>query len=323
MNYTHLTFEQRYHIDLARRRNLSARVIALKIGVHPSTVYRELRRGCEVDGLYRALAADERARIRSRSSAANHPTKPAALWELIGQWIAEQHAPDQAAGRLARVGVDIPVSVAAIYAFIRRDERTRGDLHSQLRRAYKRRLCRSRAGGMPQNRPSIRHRPRIIHLRLGPGHWELDTMRGSHGDGRCVLVAVERFSRKVCLAVLTEPTAEETARALVQMLSGHTVHSMTFDNGSEFAQYAKACAQLNAQAYFAEPGRPQQRGTCENTIGLIRQYLPKYTSLAKLTEEKLQWIEHQLDHRPRKCLGYLTPHEVLFNLKPTPVALRT
>lgn len=323
MNYTHLTYGQRYHIDRGRRMNLPVRAIALKIGVHPSTVYREIKRGCDADGLYRAVPADERARMRGRSSAANHPTKPAALWELISQWLAEQHSPDQVAGRLARVGIDISVSVAAIYAFIRRDERAQGDLHTQLRRADKRRLCRSRAGGMPQNRPSIRHRPPIIHQRLEPGHWELDTMRGSHGDGRCVLVAVERFSRKTCLAVLTEPRAEQTARVLVQMLSSHTVHSMTFDNGVEFAQYAKACAQLHAQAYFAEPGRPQQRGTCENTIGLIRQYLPKFTSLAKLAQEKLSWIEHQLDHRPRKRLGYLTPHEVLFNLKPTPVALRT
>lgn len=323
MDYTHLTYEQRYHIDRGRRMNLPVRAIALKIGVHPSTVYREIKRGCDAGEVYRAVPADERARMRARSSAANHPTKPAALWDLIGQWIAEQHAPDQAAGRLALIGIDIPVSVAASYAFIRRDERTRGNLHTQLRRAYKRRLCRVRAGGMPRNRPSIRHRPLIIHQRLGPGHWEIDTMRGSHGDGRCVLVAVERFSRKVCLAVLSEPTAEETARVLVQMLCDYTVLSMTFDNGSEFAQYAKACEQLQAQAYFAEPGRPQQRGTCENTIGLIRQYLPKYTSLAKLTYDKLQWIEHQLDHRPRKCLGYLTPHEVLFNLKPTPVALRT
>lgn len=213
MNYAHLTFEQRYHIDLGRRRNLSARVIALKLGVHQSTVCRELRRGCEADGFYRAAAAD-------------HPTKPPALWELVSQWLAEQHSPDQAAGRLARVGIDIPVSVAAIYAFIRRDERAQGNLHTQLRRAYKRRLCRSRAGGMPQNRPSIRHRPLNIHQRLEPGHWELDTMRGSRGDGRCVLVAVERLSRKTCLAVLTEPTAEQTARVLVQMLSPHTVHSM-------------------------------------------------------------------------------------------------
>ena len=112
-------------------------------------------------------------------------------------------------------------------------------------------------------------------------------------------------------------------QALHSILSTHKVRSITFDNGSEFADYEDACKELEADPYFAEPARPGQRGTCENTIGLIRQYLPKYQSLARLKGDKLQWIQDRLNHRPRKCLGYLTPHEVLFDLKPTPVALRT
>jgi IS30 family transposase len=323
MNYTHLTYEQRYHIDVGRRRDLSCAVIGRQIGVDRGTVDRELKRGSDPDGRYRAAGADERARARARSSAANHPTKPQGLWQLIAQWIGEQCSPEQAAGRLGKVGLALSVSVPAIYAFVRRDERACGDLYTHLRRAHKRRLCRSPAGGMPRNRPSIRHRPRIIQERHQSGHWEADTMRGSHGHPQCVLAAVERVSRYTRLAVLSEPTAKLTARTLSEVLASFKVRSITFDNGTEFAQYAKACEQLKAQAYFAEPARPQQRGTCENTIGLIRQYLPKYTSLAKLSADTLQWIEHQLNHRPRKCLGFLTPHEVLFNLKPTPVALRT
>jgi len=323
MNYTHLTFGQRYHIDHGRREKLPASVIARKIGVHRSTVYRELQRGQDAHGRYRAAQADERARARSRLSAANHPTKPAALWELISQWIAEQYAPEQTVGRLAPVGIMIPVSVPAIYGFVRRDERAGGDLHTHLRRAHKRRLWRTSTAGMPANRPSIRHRPQIIHERLQRGHWEVDTLRGSRGDPRCVLIAVERVSGYACMAVLPEPTAEQTARVLVQMLAPYQVLSLTFDNGVEFAQYAQACQQLNAQAYFAEPARPQQRGTCENTNGLVRQYLPKFTSLARLTSERLRWIQDRLNNRPRKRHGFLTPREVLFNLKPTPVALRT
>lgn len=117
--------------------------------------------------------------------------------------------------------------------------------------------------------------------------------------------------------------AAHTASALHRILSPHNVLSITFDNGSEFAHYEQACQSLSASPYFAEPARPGQRGTCANTIGLIRQYLPKYQSLARLTTDKLNWIQDRLNHRPRKCLGYLTPYEVLFNLKPTPVALRT
>ena len=324
MYYTHLTFEQRYHIELCRRRDLPVSTIAIKIGVHRSTVYRELRRGCQELGHYHAASADERARARARSSAANHPTKPKQLWDLLGRWIDQQFSPEQAAGRLAQVGISESVSVPAIYAFVQRDGRTQGDLYTQLRRAHKRHACRQFFNaGMPRDRPSIRQRPKHILERLEIGHWEFDTMRGSHQSSKCVLVGVERSSRYVCLSLLPAPTAEITAQTLSATLAPFEVRSITFDNGTEFARYAKACRQLNTQAYFAQPGRPGQRGTCENTIGLIRQYLPKYTSLAKLTQIQLQRIQDKLNHRPRKCLGFLTPHEVLFGLKPTPVALRS
>jgi len=323
MNYTHLTFKQRYHIQADHSKGLPVRVIAWRLGLHRSTVYRELSRGRDPNGYYSAARADHRAQLRRASSAANHPTKPAPLWGLIADWIAQQHSPEEAAGRLSKVGVALSVSVPAIYAFIRRDERARGELYTHLRRARKRALWRSSTGGMPRNRPSIRHRPKIIQSRQQGGHWEADTMRGKISQPRCVLAAVERKSRYTRLAVLTQPTADLTAHALSQALASFKVRSITFDNGTEFARYAKACKSLGAKPYFAEPGRPEQRGTCENTIGLVRQYLPKRTSLERLTEARLQSIQDRLNHRPRKCLGYLTPHEVLFNLKPTPVALRT
>jgi IS30 family transposase len=177
---------------------------------------------------------------------------------------------------------------------------------------------------MPRNRPSIRHRPKHIQLRQQPGHWEADTMLGNHSHPARVLATVERTSRYTQLGLLPQGgKASHTARALHRILTPHEVRSITFDNGSEFALYERACNALGASPYFAEPARPGQRGTCENTIGLIRQYLPKYQSLARLTADKLSWIQDRLNHRPRKCLGYLTPHEVLFDLKPTPVALRT
>jgi len=323
MSYTHLTFEQRYHIELGLRRNQAPAVIARRLGVDRSSVGREIKRGADPDGAYAAVRADERARARARSSATNHPTKPAELWRLIAKWINQEHSPEEAAGRLPRVGIALRVSVPAIYAFVRRDERACGELYTHLRRAHKRDPWRASAGGMPRDRPSIRHRPKIIAQRQQSGHWEADTMRGKLGQPRCVLATVERTSRYTRLALLTEPTAEHTAQVLKKTLASFRVRSITFDNGVEFARYAKACQALKAKAYFAEPARPQQRGTCENTIGLIRQYLPKYTSLAKLSADRLKFIQDRLNHRPRKCIGFLTPHELLFKLKPTPVALRT
>lgn len=149
-------------------------------------------------------------------------------------------------------------------------------------------------------------------------------MLGNHGHPARVLATVERSSRYTQLGLLPQGgKAAPTARVLQSILSPHKVRSITFDNGSEFAHYEGACKALEADPYFAEPARPGQRGTCENTIGLMRQYLPKFQSLARLKNDKAQWTQDRLNHRPRKCLGYLTPHEVLFGLKPTPVALRT
>ena len=325
MNYTHLTYEQRYHIELGWRKGLPHAVIARRIGVDRSTVYRELRRGKKPDSGYRAAGADERARARARSSAANHPVKPAALWHWVSDGLRQDSSPDQIAGRLAQVCPSTSLSVPAIYAFVLRDERAGGELHTHLRYAHKRWPARRHAGtGMPKNRPSIRHRPKHVQSRQQPGHWEADTMVGNRTHPARVLATVERTSRYTQLGLLPRGgKAAHTARVLRRILASHQVRSITFDNGSEFALYQRACNPLEATPYFAEPGRPGQRGTCENTIGLIRQYLPKYRSLAKLTPDKLNWIQDRLNHRPRKCLGYLTPHELLFNLKPTPVALRS
>jgi transposase, IS30 family len=325
MDYTHLTFEQRYHIELGWRKGLAREVIARRIGVNRSTVYRELDRGKDPDGDYCAARADELARARANSSAANHPVKSAALWHWVSGCLRQESSPDQVVGRLAQVCPSASVSAPAIYAFVHRDERAGGELHTYLRYARKRTLRRHHPGtGMPRNRPSIRHRPKHIQSRQQPGHWEADTMLGNHRHPARVLATVERTSRYTQLGLLPQGgKAAHTARVLRRILTSHKVRSITFDNGSEFAHYERACEALGANPYFAEPARPGQRGSCENTIGLIRQYLPKYQSLAKLTADKLNWIQDRLNHRPRKCLGYLTPYEVLFNLKPTPVALRT
>jgi transposase, IS30 family len=325
MNYTHLTFAQRYHIALGLKQGQSVSVVARRIGTHRSTVYRELARGGVRDGSYYAPWADERARARARSSAANHPVKSAALWHWVSSRLRLESSPDQVVGRLAQVCPSATLSAQAIYAFVQREERAGGELHTHLRYARKSALGRCHPGtGMPRNRPSIRHRPKRVQSRQQPGHWEADTMLGNHSHPARVLATVERSSRYTQLGLLLQGgKALQTARALRRILSVHKVRSITFDNGSEFAQYKHACQALGANPYFAEPARPGQRGTCENTIGLIRQYLPKYQSLARLTADKLNWIQDRLNHRPRKCLGYLTPHEVLFGLKPTPVALRT
>jgi len=246
------------------------------------------------------------------------------LWRWVASLLRQRASPDQVAGRLGQVCPGISVSTPAIYAFVRRDERAGGQLYSCLRYARKRlQWRRGISGGMPKQRPSIKQRPKLVWARRQSGHWEADTMLGDKTHPARVLTTVERTSRYTRLALLPDGTADHTSTALQRILAAHQVRSITFDNGVEFANFDQACSALGAKAYFAQPSSPWQRGTCENTIGLIRQYLPKYRSLARLTQAQLTHIQNQLNNRPRRCLGYRTPKEVLLNLRPTPVALRT
>ena len=117
-------------------------------------------------------------------------------------------------------------------------------------------------------------------------------------------------------------TAQDVAQAINRALGGLAAYTLTLDNGSEFAQYAKITRTLGTDVYFADPGRPGQRARNENTNGLIRQYIPKRAKLEQLPIRQIRMIEYRLNHRPRKSLGYKTPHEVFFNLPITPVAIR-
>jgi transposase, IS30 family len=319
MRYLHLTLSIRYQIALGIREGLSVDVIARRVGVHRSTVYREIKRGGSSRG-YDAQTAQRGAQERARRSAANHPTKPAALWREVRLCVRQEYSPDEICGRLACLNLP-SVSVPAIYAHIWRDRAQRGTLHEHLRYAHRRTVWYGRARVLRGDKVSIRKRPRAVQARGELGHWEGDTMMGRLGNMKKLLVLTERKSRLVRIHRPDNACSGPIAQGTIHALKRLPVHSITFDNGNEFSDYKIIEAGLNCQTYFADPGKPWQRGTCENTIGLIRQYIPKGSSGMHLSDRQLQRIADKLNHRPRKCLGYRTPHEVLFNL--TPVALRT
>ncbi len=324
MYYAHLTQSQRYQIEVLNQAKAPVHRIARKLGVHRSTVYRELKRGSRKRQSYVAWCAQEAAERRARRSAANHPSKPDSLWRLIRRLIRHDWSPDEARGYLERFGHAL-ASVPAIYAHLHRHQRHSAALHEHLRYGKRKSLWgRHSSGGMPADRPSIRSRPAHVERRRTPGHWEGDTLMGNPKHSHRLLSLVERSSRYLCLRRpqgdygLSSKVATTTARALRRL----PTRSITFDNGSEFSEYLRIIQALDCKIYFADTHSPWQRGTCENTIGLIRQYIPKGTSGAHLSIAQIQAIEHKLNHRPRKCLGYKTPAEVLLQAEP-PVALRT
>jgi IS30 family transposase len=315
---------ERYQIALGIQAKLSARQIGRKLGRHHATISREIDRGSHDKRGYLAEEAQFAAEWRARRSAANHPTKSQALLRCVRSLIRRDWSPEQVQGYLDRFNQPA-ISIPTIYTQVHSDRACGGVLHEHLRYGRRKHVWGRRgAGSLPAERPSIRSRPVDVQERLTPGHWEADTFVGRQSSSNRGLCLVERHSRFLCLMrpnrgwTLSQKIANTTVTALRRL----TTHSITFDNGSEFAGYKSIAARLKCKVYFADTHSPWQRGTCENTIGLIRQYIPKGTTGAHLTRAQIKAIQDKLNHRPRKCLGFRTPAEVLLHSNP-PVALRT
>lgn len=318
-HFKHLNPTQRYQIASRLAKQQPIRVIAFALGVHRSTIYREMARG-GVGQAYVARMAQQRAWLRRAASAANHPTKPARLWQYVRRQLKRQHSPDQISGRLRCVDGTHwgQVSGQAIYDWLKR---TDSPLIDHLRHAHCRWHRRS-SGGMPLNRPGIASRPDIVAARTRDGDYEGDTIQGNSRK-RCIVTLVDRRSLYTHLSQVLPKQAKPVARVIQQLLAGTGAKTLTLDNGTEFAAYAEMEAVLGINVYFTEPYRPQQRGRNEQQNKLIRQYIGKHVNLDRLTPYQIRRAQLRLNHRPRKTLGYKTPHEVRFHLPPTPVAFRT
>ena len=316
MTFTHINAKRRDQIERLLTANKSVNAIAIAIGVDRSTVYREIKRG-KVNQQYDALTANERSLKRSARSAANHPTKPKEIWPLIRHLLNQEWSPDEISARLALAGSDENWSIShqTIYNWIKR---THSAAHKKLRHFQLAKVWKPARSNYPADRQSIRQRPKEALTRAIAGHWEGDTIRG-RSPHHCLLTLVERKSLYTKISPVLQKRADLVAVAVGQELNGLPALSLTLDNGSEFAHFKH----MGLPVFFADPGRPRQRSRNENTNGLIRQYIPKRMSLKSLSNRQIQHIEDRLNHRPRKTLGYRTPHEVLFNLQPHSVAIRT
>ena len=264
MTYAHLNLAQRYQIQHRLAAVQPVAVISRALGVHRSTVYRELQRGRR-GAPYQAELAQQRARRRRAPSAANHPTKPASLWHEVRRLLRQRWSPEQIAGRRVREGAHA-VSFQAIYTWL---TRTGSALLSRLRHYRALPPWRPSSGGLPKSRPSIRQRPKDVYQRQRLGHWEGDTLMGRlspfRGSRRaCVVTLVERKSLYTRLSAVLPKTAHHVAQAISRALNGLKAHTLTLDNGSEFARYETITHTLGTRIFFADPGRPGQRARNEN-----------------------------------------------------------
>jgi transposase, IS30 family len=317
MSHKPLSQDERYQIQALVCSGMMPAQIAKQLQRHRTTIERELARGLESDGQpYEAAiaqaSADQRA-IFSRN--ARRISAPQHL--LINSYLRLGLSPEQVSCRL-RAELSASACCESIYQHIYRDKAAGGDLVSYLR-CQKVRRKRYGSGherrGQLKNRVGIEHRPALVELRQRLGDWEGDTVIG-HGHCGVLVTLVDRMSRFTLMRCLPNRESERVSAAIIDMLRPHKLqcHTLTFDNGKEFADHQFFGSYLGADVYFARPYHSWERGTNENTNGLIRQYFPKHMSLLGISEQEVGDAAERLNHRPRKCLNWRTPYEVFYDL---------
>jgi len=315
-SYEQLTLEERCRIAELHRAGASLRQIAADLDRSPSTVSRELRRnaGSRPAG-YRPAYAQQQTRARRWSG--SRLDRNAALRERVLSALGQGFSPAQVVGRLKLEQGKPVIGRETIYRFIYAQiKRTNdGRWRHYLPRAKSRRGRRGKKGGSPasfiKDRISIDNRPKAAGDRRQPGHWEADFMLFStYGDN--ILVLHERTSRFTALVKTQNRQAEPTAELLAQLLKPlpkRLRRTLTFDNGTEFAEHHRLNIDPGLATFFCDPHAPWQKGGVENAIGRFRRFLPRRTNLQALDPDQLFQSILAYNHTPRKCLDFLTPAE--------------
>jgi len=318
--YRQLTEEDRIEIYAMKQAGKIQNEIALRLGVHPSTISRELARNTGMKS-YRPKQAQQKA-LHRRFTARKAVKMTSETINYIECKLRQEHSPEQIAERMK---LDCKwsgptVSHERIYQHIWHDKANGGLLYKHLRivgtkKKRKRRNSRDRRG-MIKNRVGIEARPAIVERKNRIGDWEGDTVVGKNHQGALVTL-VDRKSKLTLIGRVDRYTAEAVEQTIVALMEWlpRRHYTLTVDNGKEFSNHENVAATLQIKVYFADPYSAWQRGLNENTNGLIRQYVPKGSDIRTITNEQIEHIMDRLNNRPRKTLGFLTPNEVFYERK--------
>lgn len=319
MSYTQLTQEQRYQIYELYTVGHKQTEIADKLKVHKSTISREIKRNRGLRG-YRPNQAHQLAQTRKSQKVT--PIISQDSWRRVEALLQEDWSPEQVSGWLA-VNENILVSHEWIYIYIYDDKSRGGTLFKHLRSQKKRRkrYGKNDRRGALKNRVSISERPSVVDRKTRIGDWEADTVCGRQSGSRLVTLS-ERKSLFTLAGLVASKQSDVVTKELIKLLEPYAekVHTITYDNGKEFAGHIEVSEATNSKGYFANPYSSWERGLNENTNGLLRQYFPKGANFGKFKECDIIKAVDKLNNRPRKTLGYKTPNQVFLGIDP-PVAL--
>lgn len=324
MSYTHLSLQERYVIYHLVLYGLSYREIGRRLHRHYTAISREVKRNRPTyadDVVYYHETAQEFTDERKCKPHHHLKESNAQLVSYVQRKIKADWSPEEIYGRLP---IDYPdcdhmrISTETIYQWLYKDAKQGGTLYTHLRRRHKKRRKQRRYGslrGLIPGRVSISERPCVVNQRNRFGDWEGDSVEGKKGSGG-IATHVERVSRYLIARKLADKTADAMTTNSIKAFSRIAKimrKTLTVDNGKEFAQFKRLEQKTGLSVYFADPYAAWQRGTNENTNGLLRQYIPKGSDLRKVTVGVLAQAVRKLNHRPRKCLNYQTPHDVFYN----------
>ena len=314
---SHLTQEQRYTISEMKQKGYTQTAIAKVIGKNKSIVSRELRRNCDKrNGNYRSDLAQRKYEERQKQK----PKKKVFTAEIkthVDSKLRQKYSPEQIAGQAKKEGI-VCVSHERIYQYVWENKHQGGSLYKNLRtqgKRYRKRGSKKDKRGIIKDRIDIDQRPKEVELKERLGDLEIDTIIGENHKG-AILTINDRAVGMVKIKKLAGKDAKKLSEATIEVLQEWMpfLKTITADNGKEFAEHQAISKALGIPFFFAHPYHSWERGANENLNGLIRQYIPKKTNFSTITDEYIQFIEDELNNRPRKRFNYESPN-YMFNLK--------
>lgn len=310
--YKQLNLEERVTIKILLQQGNSIRGIAKQMGRSPSTIHREICRGITVDGTYFAESTERLIRQRKLNDKRKRKMDNPAIYSYVACRLKNKIAPAIIQHDIER-DIGLKISKDAIYEYIYRFKYDEWFKYLTRKKKYNYKKYRGKKKMKIDNKINISERPEEANQRLEFGHFEADTIFSRSGSKSALLVLVDRLTRKTHIKKLERKTASLTSSSIVFALSEYNIthiHSITYDNGCEFAGHEDVNKALQCQSYFCNAYHSWEKGLVENVNGLIRRFLPKGTNFDNITDEQIKRIENWINNRSMKILGWKSPNEV-------------